>query len=214
MWALGVLLYFMLVGLTPFKGETLTDLKEVFPCLPVPPYAILPDHHPRPLHHPGVRLLRRLQPHQMSPPNGPGKASGCHRCQGIRGQFKSRPFSEKSMAQRVPVPRFINKFVSGHGSTTDGEETDTGAGRPTGLCHGTLQVWKLLHSYGITETMVMEATEKGPRHSITGIYRIVQFQAEQMRLKVGYSSSTVTKGYSRQRRVSRTTPSSRTRRPS
>lgn len=29
MWAMGVLLYFMLVGLTPFKGETLADLKEV-----------------------------------------------------------------------------------------------------------------------------------------------------------------------------------------
>ncbi|CAJ0931767.1 unnamed protein product, partial [Mesorhabditis belari] len=28
-WALGVLLYFMLVGITPFKGETVAELKEV-----------------------------------------------------------------------------------------------------------------------------------------------------------------------------------------
>ncbi|VDK28870.1 unnamed protein product, partial [Anisakis simplex] len=27
-WALGVLLYFMLVGVTPFRGETLNDLSQ------------------------------------------------------------------------------------------------------------------------------------------------------------------------------------------
>lgn len=27
-WALGVLLYFMLVGVTPFRGETVIDLKR------------------------------------------------------------------------------------------------------------------------------------------------------------------------------------------
>lgn len=39
-WALGVLLYFMLVGTTPFRGETISDLKQ---CVlrgiyPVPDY--------------------------------------------------------------------------------------------------------------------------------------------------------------------------------
>lgn len=27
-WAMGVLLYFMLVGVTPFRGETVHDLKK------------------------------------------------------------------------------------------------------------------------------------------------------------------------------------------
>uniref|UniRef100_A0A914RTH0 Protein kinase domain-containing protein n=2 Tax=Ascarididae TaxID=6250 RepID=A0A914RTH0_PAREQ len=27
-WAMGVLLYFMLVGVTPFRGETLNDLTQ------------------------------------------------------------------------------------------------------------------------------------------------------------------------------------------
>lgn len=31
-WALGVLLYFMLVGVTPFRGETVLDLKRDILC--------------------------------------------------------------------------------------------------------------------------------------------------------------------------------------
>ncbi|PIO66950.1 Longevity-assurance protein, partial [Teladorsagia circumcincta] len=41
-----------------------------------------------------------------------------------------------------------------------------------------IYVWKIMNSYGITEQMLEESSERGPRNALIGTYRIVQYQVQ------------------------------------
>ncbi|CAJ0586732.1 unnamed protein product, partial [Mesorhabditis spiculigera] len=139
-WALGVLLYFMLVGITPFKGETVAELKEV---IIVGQYA-MPEYLSTFAQHMIARMLDM----------DPGKRMSIH---------------EVKKAYWLREIKFPRSYLS---LTTLPTKDDLD-------CNETqAKVWEIMTRFGITEEMLAETSEKGPRNAIVGTYRIVLYQVQ------------------------------------
>ncbi|PIO65467.1 hypothetical protein TELCIR_12862 [Teladorsagia circumcincta] len=105
-WALGVLLHFMLIGVTPFRGETVPELKTAI----------------------------------------------------LQGTFNLPMYLEH--ASRMLIESMLSKDPFKRPKIED------------------IRVWKIMNSYGITEQMLEESSERGPRNALIGTYRIVQYQVQ------------------------------------
>lgn len=139
-WALGVLLHFMLIGVTPFRGETVPELKNV----------ILQGSFTLPLYleHSSRMLIESML--SMDPYKRP-KIDDIRKSIWLRGS------------------RFPSTYLNLPAQVTKSEEEKNEITR---------KVWAIMHSYGITEKMLEESSERGPKNSMIGTYRIVQYQVQ------------------------------------
>uniref|UniRef100_A0A7I5EBE5 non-specific serine/threonine protein kinase n=1 Tax=Haemonchus contortus TaxID=6289 RepID=A0A7I5EBE5_HAECO len=139
-WALGVLLHFMLIGVTPFRGETVPELKSV----------ILQGSFTLPLYleHSSRMLIESML--SMDPYKRP-KIDDIRRSIWLRGS------------------QFPSTYLNLRTCEEDENEKKSEISK---------KVWAIMNSYGITEQMLEESNELGPRNSLIGTYRIVQYQVQ------------------------------------
>ncbi|CAI5441237.1 unnamed protein product [Caenorhabditis angaria] len=142
-WALGVLLYFMLVGVTPFRGETVAELKTIIMTgqFQIPEYVTLLANH----------LLSAMLQTDVT------KRADI---EDVKKNYWMRDcrFTKSYLS--------IKTDVSPENDEAEKAEVNT-------------RVWRIMNSYGIQKEMLDEdVREKGPRDSIIGTYRIVQYQVQ------------------------------------
>ncbi|ULU08411.1 hypothetical protein L3Y34_019533 [Caenorhabditis briggsae] len=153
-WALGVLLYFMLVGVTPFKGETVADMKVMImdAKFQLPEYISLM----------AGELIKSM----------------------LRPDFEKRAdieYVKKNFWMRDC--RFTKSYLSIKANVEIEDEAEKTAVND--------KVWKIMTSFGITPEMLAENNlDKGPRDSIIGTYRIVQFQVQHEMAKAAKEKDT------------------------
>ncbi|CAP34150.1 Protein CBG16284 [Caenorhabditis briggsae] len=142
-WALGVLMYFMLVGTTPFKGETVSQMKKQI----MEGNYYLPEY----ISAMAGELIKNM----------------------LEVDSEKRAdvdWVKKSIWMRDC--RFTKSYLTIQTNVDSDEESEKAAVNE--------KVWKIMNNYGITEEMLGEDdAETGPRDSVIGTYRIVQFQVHQ-----------------------------------
>ena len=139
-WALGVLLYFMLVGVTPFRGETMQDLKQniLSSKYSIPEYVSTFAQN----------LIVRMIEMDINK-----RASVLE----LRRTYwlKNNKFPDS----------YLNLSLNPDEHKLETNEVER-------------QVWTILKNFGINETTIREASDKGARNSIIGTYRIVLYQCQ------------------------------------
>ncbi|CAJ0603783.1 unnamed protein product [Cylicocyclus nassatus] len=139
-WALGILLHFMLIGITPFKGESVPELKT----------AILQGSFSLPMYleHSSRMLIESML--QMEPYKRP-KIDDIKKSIWLRG-CKFPPTYLNLASQQEKIEAEKNEISK--------------------------KVWDIMHSYGITEQMLDDSQDRGPKNAMIGTYRIVQYQVQ------------------------------------
>ncbi|KAK6052703.1 hypothetical protein COOONC_09793 [Cooperia oncophora] len=184
-WALGVLLHFMLIGVTPFRGETVPELKS----------AILQGSFSLPLYleHSSRMLIESML---AKDPFKRPKIDDVRKSIWLRGsRFPStyvnlRTCQESEEEARSEVAKKVWAIMNSYGITEQMLEDSNERG-PRNALIGTYrivqyqvqtavkeQVWAIMNSYGITEQMLEDSNERGPRNALIGTYRIVQYQVQ------------------------------------
>ncbi|EPB76936.1 hypothetical protein ANCCEY_03972 [Ancylostoma ceylanicum] len=139
-WALGVLLHFMLVGVTPFRGESVPELKTAIlhGSFTLPMYL---EHSSRML----IEGMLSMEPYKRPKIDDIKKSIWLRGCRFPATYLNLTSHQEKMEAEKNEIAR---------------------------------KVWEIMHSYGITEQMLEEAQERGPKNAMIGTYRIVQYQVQ------------------------------------
>ncbi|KAK6051516.1 hypothetical protein COOONC_10979 [Cooperia oncophora] len=139
-WALGVLLHFMLIGVTPFRGETVPELKS----------AILQGSFSLPLYleHSSRMLIESML---------------------AKDPFKRPKIDDVRKSIWLRGSRFPSTYVNLRTCQESEEEARSEVAK---------KVWAIMNSYGITEQMLEDSNERGPRNALIGTYRIVQYQVQ------------------------------------
>ncbi|KAK6026535.1 kinase domain protein [Ostertagia ostertagi] len=139
-WALGVLLHFMLIGVTPFRGETVPELKT----------AILQGtfNLPMYLEHSSRMLIESML---------------------SKDPFKRPKIEDIRKSIWLRGSRFPSTYLNLRTYQEEDEEKKSEISK---------KVWTIMNSYGITEQMLEDSNERGPRNALIGTYRIVQYQVQ------------------------------------
>ncbi|WKY05338.1 hypothetical protein Q1695_005946 [Nippostrongylus brasiliensis] len=151
-WALGVLLHFMLIGVTPFRGETVPELKTVIlqGSFTLPLYL---EHSSRML----IESMLSMDPYKRPKIEDIRKSIWLRGCR-FPPTYQSLPTKESMEEEKNEIAK---------------------------------KVWAIMNSYGITQQMLDESSERGPRNSMIGTYRIVQYQVQSI-AKQSQSESSLT----------------------
>ncbi|WKY05340.1 hypothetical protein Q1695_005946 [Nippostrongylus brasiliensis] len=147
-WALGVLLHFMLIGVTPFRGETVPELKTGSFTLP-----LYLEHSSRML----IESMLSMDPYKRPKIEDIRKSIWLRGCR-FPPTYQSLPTKESMEEEKNEIAK---------------------------------KVWAIMNSYGITQQMLDESSERGPRNSMIGTYRIVQYQVQSI-AKQSQSESSLT----------------------
>ncbi|VDL77091.1 unnamed protein product [Nippostrongylus brasiliensis] len=129
-WALGVLLHFMLIGVTPFRGETVPELKTVIlqGSFTLPLYL---EHSSRML----IESMLSMDPYKRPKIEDIRKSIWLRGCR-FPPTYQSLPTKESMEEEKNEISK---------------------------------KVWAIMNSYGITQQMLDESSERGPRNSMIAI---------------------------------------------
>ncbi|VDK50716.1 unnamed protein product [Cylicostephanus goldi] len=171
-WALGILLHFMLIGITPFKGESVPELKTAIlqGSFTLPMYL---EHSSRML----IESMLQMEPYKRPKIDDIKKSIWLRGCKFPPTYLNLASHQEKIEAEKNEISKKVGQFKAfpksvAHVFYLIPYKTFT-------ACSLNRQkVWDIMHSYGITEQMLDDSQDRGPRNAMIGTYRIVQYQVQ------------------------------------
>ncbi|KHJ94062.1 hypothetical protein OESDEN_06016 [Oesophagostomum dentatum] len=154
-WALGVLLHFMLIGVTPFRGESVPELKTAIlqGSFTLPMYL---EHSSRML----IESMLSMEPYKRPKIEDVKKSIWLRGCRFPPTYLNLSNHEEKMEAEKNEIAKKVSLRKS------------------CLIARSLSEVWNIMHSYGITEQMLEDSQERGPKNAMIGTYRIVQFQVQ------------------------------------